>query len=200
MSWQLAPYEAVVTELWPDRVEVEVLKQTCGVEPALAVQLMPAILKGDKMEMVIQKAVELGVSSIWPLYCHRSIVPQAKVVERAERLRKIAAEAAKQSGRTMVPTVATAATFSAGLASAQGELRLIAHEKGGENLWQALRNRQVESVSLAVGPEGGFTDGEIAEAEGQGFVTIGLGPRILRAETASLALLSILMYHLGDMR
>ncbi|HSL93556.1 MAG TPA: RsmE family RNA methyltransferase [Bacillota bacterium] len=201
VSWQGAPYLAVVTGLLPDRVEVDVLEVTSAVEPLVAVQLMPAMLKGDKMELVIQKAVELGVSSLLPVHCQRSIVPLSKAVDRVDRYRKIAGEAAKQSGRTSTPYVEPAEGFSAALANARDGLRLIAHEAGGEDLWKTLTdNHGALSVTLAVGPEGGFTSEEVAEALSAGFVPVGLGPRILRAETASLALLSIIMHHLGDMR
>lgn len=201
VSWQGAPYDAIVKGVLADCVEVEVIASTSAVEPALSVLLMPAILKGDKLDLVIQKAVELGVASIQPVHCARSIVPLAKAAERTDRYGKIAREAAKQSGRTKAPDVRRAEDFSRALSSASLGLRLIAHEGGGSDLGDVLTAREGSlSVTLVVGPEGGFTTEEVDWAVSAGFVPVGLGPRILRAETASLALLSIIMYQLGDLR
>lgn len=199
VSWQGAPFDAVVGGTQADAVEVSVLRETHPVEPELSVRLLPAVLKGDKLDLVIQKSVELGVSSIQPVHCERSIVPLSKSRERADRYARIAVEAAKQSGRTRVPEVAAGEPLLRALADAPPGLRLIAHESGGVDLGAVLAgNEGVSSVTLAVGPEGGFTQMEIEQAVASGYIPVGLGPRILRAETASLALLAIIMYQLGD--
>lgn len=194
-------YSAIVGEMAPGSVAVDIAKELASVESTLRVDLMPAILKGDKLELVIQKAVELGVSSVVPLYCSRSIVPLDKAASRVPRYGKIAREAAKQSGRSAAPTIIEPQLFTDGVASCGARLKLMAYEGGGVSLWETLSQvRDIRHVALLVGPEGGFTIAEVAAAAEAGFIPVGLGPRILRAETASLALLSIIMYHLGDVR
>ena len=194
-------YSATVAETTPDAIVVDITEVLASVESTLRVDLMPAILKGDKLELVIQKAVELGVSSVVPLYCSRSIVPLDKAASRGPRYDKIAREAVKQSGRSSAPTVREPRLFADGVGNCVAQLKLMAYEGGGVSLWETLSQvSDIRHAALLVGPEGGFSRSEVAVAEQAGFIPVGMGPRILRAETASLALLSIIMYHLGDVR
>ena len=193
-------FRGVVERIDDQLVGVKILDTVDLLEPPVAVYLMPALLKGDKLELVIQKAVELGISSISPVQCERSIVPAGKAVSKLDRWQKIAREAAKQSGRSHVPEVLAPVDFARAVSGVSSELRLMAHETGTTSLCNVLQGgSETSTVTLLVGPEGGFTAREVDLAEQSGFRVVSMGPRIMRAETASLALLSVVMYKLGDL-
>jgi 16S rRNA (uracil1498-N3)-methyltransferase len=154
--------------------------------------------KGDKLETVIQKAVELGVTRIVPFESSRCIKrPKAdKVIKQGERLSKIAEEAAKQSGRGIIPEVALPLSYSEMLEDAKSSaLRLICYEKESDLSVKALLSEGMpESIAIIVGCEGGFSPEEVEEAVNSGCHSVTLGKRILRCETAPLAVLSMILY------
>ena len=160
------------------------------------VSLYQALPKGDKLELIVQKAVELGAAEIVPVLTQRCVSrPDSRAVEKKrERLQKIALEAAKQSGRGVVPQVAPLLDFPAALAEmAQAACPLFFYEGGGEPLGKALSARP-GSIALMVGPEGGFDPAEAQAARDAGLWVCTLGPRILRCETAPLYALSAIGY------
>ena len=160
------------------------------------VSLYQALPKGDKLELIVQKAVELGAAEIVPVLTQRCVSrPDSRAVEKKrERLQKIALEAAKQSGRGVVPQVAPLLDFPAALAEmAQAACSLFFYEGGGEPLGKALSARP-GSIALMVGPEGGFDPAEAQAARNAGLWVCTLGPRILRCETAPLYALSAIGY------
>lgn len=160
------------------------------------VSLYQALPKGDKLELIVQKAVELGAAEIVPVLTQRCVSrPDSRAMEKKrERLRKIALEAAKQSGRGMVPQVAPLLDFPAALAEmARSACPLFFYEGGGEPLGKAL-SAQPGSIALMVGPEGGFDPAEAQAARDAGLRVCTLGPRILRCETAPLYALSAIGY------
>ena len=160
------------------------------------VSLYQALPKGDKLELIVQKAVELGAAEIVPVLTQRCVSrPDSRAMEKKrERLRKIALEAAKQSGRGMVPQVAPLLDFPAALAEmARSACPLFFYEGGGESLGKALGARP-GSIALMVGPEGGFDPAEAQAARDAGLRVCTLGPRILRCETAPLYALSAIGY------
>ena len=160
------------------------------------VSLYQALPKGDKLELIVQKAVELGAAEIVPVLTQRCVSrPDSRAVEKKrERLQKIALEAAKQSGRGMVPQVAPLLDFPAALAEmARSACPLFFYEGGGEPLGKALSARP-GSIALMVGPEGGFDPAEAQAARDAGLRVCTLGPRILRCETAPLYALSAIGY------
>lgn len=160
------------------------------------VSLYQALPKGDKLELIVQKAVELGAAEIVPVLTQRCVSrPDSRAVEKKrERLRKIALEAAKQSGRGVVPQVAPLLDFPAALAEmARAACPLFFYEGGGEPLGKALSARP-GSIALMVGPEGGFDPAEAQAARDAGLRVCTLGPRILRCETAPLYALSAIGY------
>jgi 16S rRNA (uracil1498-N3)-methyltransferase len=172
---------------------------------ATAFTLIVALLKADKMDLVVQKATELGVAAIWPVACERSIVKlePRRAEERVERWKKIAVEAARQSGRASVPEVLTPRPLAQALAEADARApRLVFDERAESALAGALPagGEPLDALVLATGPEGGFTRAEIAEARERGFAVVGLGPRVLRAETAAIAALAVLGWAVGDLR
>lgn len=163
--------------------------------------LAPALLKGDKFDWVVQKAVELGAGRIVPVQMEHCVVKldDKRKAARLARWQKIAKEAAQQCGRSDVPQVAAPCPFPE-LIAAYGDTRtLIPYEEETAPLADACHDVRTGDVLVIIGPEGGFAKGEIAYAQEHldWCRTVSLGPRILRAETASLAALSIIMYERG---
>ncbi len=158
--------------------------------------------KSEKLEYVVQKATELGAAEITPVILERSVKrpDAADAGKKISRLRKIAVEASRQSGRVSVPEISCFMDLPMFLERASRyDLKIIFYEGDTHGLREILNGcGAVNSIAILVGPEGGFTDDEALEAEAAGFVRAGLGPRILRTETAGLAALSIIQYELGD--
>jgi 16S rRNA (uracil1498-N3)-methyltransferase len=175
-------------------------------EPDATLHLFQAMLKGDQMSLVIQKAVELGVASITPVATARTVV-QVKPAEREAKTRRwqaIARQAAEQSERGRVPLLHEPMPLSEAMAAGQGGQRLLCAERtvaGGRlSVGAALaRGDRAAMLSIFVGPEGGFTDAEIGTALAQGLIPVSLGPRVLRAETAAIVACALVMYELGQM-
>lgn len=163
-------------------------------ESPLAVRLAPALLKGDKMELVIEKATELGVVAVSPVVTRHSIARGAPT----ERWRRIALAAAKQSGRIRVPTVDEPVALAELLAAPREGLGVVAWE-GETTHGLADLPTAAAAVTLVVGPEGGFAGDEVTEARRHGFATMRLAPRILRAETAALTAVVLCQQRWGDL-
>jgi 16S rRNA (uracil1498-N3)-methyltransferase len=168
----------------------------------LEVTLAQSLLKGEKMDYLIQKATELGVGEIIPFLSSRSVplLEKSKRLKRHQRWKRIAVEASKQCGKGVIPEIEFLKDFPEMLQKASPDaLRLILWEKEGAGLKEILRrSEEGKRIFFVVGPEGGFSEEEVDEAKGAGFTPVTLGRRILRAETASLCLLSILQYEQGD--
>jgi 16S rRNA (uracil1498-N3)-methyltransferase len=159
-----------------------------------AIWLLLALAKGEKVDLVVQKATELGAARLVPFAAERSVVrlEPAKGAERAERWRRIAEEAARQCGRADVPEVSPPVTLAAALAAVPpGVRRRVLHGEGGAPL-TALPLAGAPGLVAVVGPEGGLTPEELAACEAAGAARASLGPRTLRAETAPLAALAAL--------
>jgi 16S rRNA (uracil1498-N3)-methyltransferase len=167
------------------------------------VTLIQGLTKGEKLEMVVQKATELGVARIIPVTSQRSVprIEAVRAIGRRTRWQKIAREAARQSGRADVPEVEPVTVLETALASAQRDaLRLMLWEGDRRHsLRDALPAERPEQIVVAVGPEGGFAPAEVEAARQAGFGVAGLGERILRAETAALTVLAILGFVFGDL-
>jgi 16S rRNA (uracil1498-N3)-methyltransferase len=168
-------------------------------ESNLNIILIQGLLKGEKMDFVIQKTTELGVSAIIPIITERS---QLRETRKHPRWKKIAEEASRQSGRTRIPEILEICSFKdvfdmPVLISGKG---IIFWEQGGEKL-PAVTSRlsHADKILLLIGPEGGFSEEETLLASEKGFITATLGNRILRAETASIAAVSIMQFALGDL-
>lgn len=180
-------------------VRVEKITESFG-EPSAEVTVCQCWPKGDKLETVTQKSVELGAKAILPLESMRCVSrPDGKAAEKkTARLQKIALEAAKQSGRGIVPKILPPTTLknALDLAAAQGDI-LFCYEGGTESLRGALQSAG-NKLFVFIGPEGGFAPEEAEYAESIGAKLLTLGPRILRTETAPLAALSAIFYERGD--
>ncbi|OGQ80302.1 MAG: hypothetical protein A3F90_10690 [Deltaproteobacteria bacterium RIFCSPLOWO2_12_FULL_60_19] len=173
-------------------------------ESPLRVTLAQALGKGEKMEWVVEKATELGVAQIAPFVSSRTVprLDRAGSEKRRARWQKIALSATKQSGRTKVPEILEITDFPTLVRHAWPcALKLLCWEGESQlNLTQLHRETpSVESLLLAIGPEGGLSPDEVAEATRNGFKSVGLGKRILRTETAALAALSLAQFLWGDM-
>ena len=168
-------------------------------EPTLAVTLYQGLPKGDKMDWIIQKAVELGVTAVVPVATRRSVARlEGKADKKQERWQRIAAEAAGQCGRGMLPSVERPLSWSQALSRLSGEPALVFYEGGGRPL-RELVTPSTRRLSVFVGPEGGFDPEEIDAIRRQGGGVATLCPRILRCETAPLAALTLLMHLSGNM-
>ena len=168
-------------------------------EPTLAVTLYQGLPKGDKMDWIIQKAVELGVTAVVPVATRRSVARlEGKADKKQERWQRIAAEAAGQCGRGMLPSVERPLSWSQALSRLSGEPALVFYEGGGRPL-RELVTPSTRRLSVFVGPEGGFDPEEIDAIRRQGGGVATLGPRIRRCETAPLAALTLLMHLSGNM-
>jgi 16S rRNA (uracil1498-N3)-methyltransferase len=176
-----------------------------SLESPVNITLLQALPKRERLESVIQKATELGVYSIIPFESEKSVTlaqrdaPQKK----SHRWQHIAVKAAQQCRRTRVPQIHPVVPFYEALDLAeQSSLRLLLWEREpSQDLRTALAttDRRVKSIALVVGPEGGFSPGELEIAREKGYISIGLGRRILKTETAALAAIAILQYQLGDL-
>ncbi|MBQ8975070.1 MAG: 16S rRNA (uracil(1498)-N(3))-methyltransferase [Oscillospiraceae bacterium] len=198
------PYICRITELSGDIVRAEIVSQL-GFSPELPVKvtLFQGLAKGDKMDLIIQKTVELGVSEIVPVAMHNCVMrlDQKKADSRVKRWQAIAESAAKQSRRGIIPTVTMPMTFSAAMEYARPMSRKLLpyeHERGMERTRQIIDScAGCESIGIFIGPEGGYTPEEVSEAtESFGWSVISLGRRILRTETAGMCALSMLVYAL----
>ena len=157
--------------------------------------------KGDKLDTVIQKCVELGAVKIVPVAMKRSVAVIKDSDKKQKRMQRIAYEAAKQCGRAIVPEIGHVLSFKEAVADARGsDLKLVAYEAETESSLKSTltQNKDAKSIALFIGPEGGFDISEVNLAKENGFDIITLGPRILRTETAPLACISAIMYELGD--
>jgi 16S rRNA (uracil1498-N3)-methyltransferase len=190
----------------PHRITVKIGKiNTPHRESPIDVTLGQGLLKGDKMDNVFQKTTEMGVSTIFPFISSRTIpILGGKGAERRwNRWKRIVVESAKQCGRVIPPRVEGICHFESILeAPVHGFVKLILWEKEERSLKEKMGeiDRHSRKFLFLVGPEGGFSEAEISAAEGRGFIPVGLGPRILRSETAGVAMLSILQYEFGDWR
>ena len=175
-------------------------KEVCETEPKTKITLYQCLPKADKMELIIQKCVELGVDRIVAVSTERAIVKlDKKEAKKLERWQKIAEAAAKQSGRGKIPEIGQQVLkFKEAVAEAK-ELdgAIIPYEREEETgIRQFVENFKGESVGVFIGPEGGFADEEIALAQENGITPITLGKRILRTETAGMTTTAILLYEL----
>lgn len=176
-----------------------------AVELPSKIYLFQGLPKSDKMELIVQKAVELGAFEVIPVVTKRAVVKldEKKAAKKVQRWNAISEGAAKQSGRSIVPKVHDVLSYAEALEYArQMDVRLIPYEKasGMEVTRQAVETiRPGQSVAVFIGPEGGFEEAEVEQAEEAGALPVSLGKRILRTETAGLAVLSVLMYHLECM-
>lgn len=199
-------YTAKISEFLPDRIVCRIIDcEGDKSELPAKIVLFQGLPKKDKMELIIQKAVELGVSEIVPVMMKRTIVKledNKKEQKKLERWRTISLTAAKQSGRAIVPEVSDFITFNEAVKQAKGlEYNLIPYEneKGMERARELIKElKDKKSIGIFIGPEGGISEDELELAINAGAKPISLGNRILRTETAGLALVSVIAFEIDE--
>ena len=198
-------YDCVIESLTDKEVELSVEKVYASeTEPSVHVTLYQAMPKSDKMELIIQKAVELGAFQIVPVATKRAIVKldAKKEASKLKRWQAIAEGAAKQSGRMLIPQISEVKTYGEALQMAKElDVNVIPYEcargmAGTREIFGSIQPGM--SVGIFIGPEGGWEESEVEKAKEQGVAPVTLGKRILRTETAGLTTLSILMYLLEE--
>jgi 16S rRNA (uracil1498-N3)-methyltransferase len=199
-SWlvRLAEWQA-------DRVVGTILRRMDeSVEPAVKLTLVQSLPKGDKMDLIVQKGTEVGISVFQPLVTARTIVEydEKKEAKRRERWQRIVKEAAEQAHRARIPEIRTSQSFDVWLSSLDGfDLVLMPYEREErQGIREVLaRFPQAGSIAIVIGPEGGFDREEVERAKAFGVETVSLGPRILRTETAGLVTATAILYHYGEL-
>lgn len=196
-------YLCAVTEMDTDAVRTEIIEEyESDTELPSRIYLFQGLPKSDKMDLIVQKAVELGAYEIIPVEMKRSVVrlDEKKAAKKTDRWNEIAKSAAKQAGRGLIPEVKRVMKYKEALAYARElDVVLLPYElaSGMEGTKQVIDQIKAgQSVGIFIGPEGGFETEEVEQGTAAGAKTVTLGRRILRTETAGLAVLSILMYHL----
>lgn len=196
-------YLAEIIDITPDTLACRVIKKTLSEgEPVVQVTVAQALPKGDKLEWIIQKGTEIGAHAFLPFSSQRTIVKlePKKEAKKHARWQKIIAEAAEQAHRGRVPELLSHHSWKELLQRfSEYEEVWIAYEKGGIGLAPACEKSTGSTILLVIGPEGGFMEEEIVEAEAHGAKRITLGKRILRTETASLCALSAIFFANGEM-
>lgn len=196
-------FKVVLDSIDIKTVKGKIIAQKSSKQVDVEIVLLQGIPKAKKMDLVIQKATELGVKKIVPVITERTVVKldSQKSKNKHRRWTKIAKEAAKQSGRSIIPRVEPVMDLDdALLFSKDADLALIPWEKeNNAGLKSFLTGKAYERVVILIGPEGGFSSEEVDKAARFKFKPVTLGPRILRTETAGIFLLSVIMYELGDM-
>ncbi len=192
-------YDGEVTGLGRDEVAVRIgAGRAVANESPLVITLLQGVCRGPRMDTVIQKATELGVSAIQPVLAARSVVrlDETRAGRKQEHWRRVAIAAAEQSGRSRIPDVAEPLNVEDAVPRTEQTATRLLLDPGGARIREAAP--LASPLVLLVGPEGGLTEAERRLAEDFGFTAICLGPRILRAETAPLAALSVLQFLAGD--
>jgi 16S rRNA (uracil1498-N3)-methyltransferase len=193
-------YEAVLQRIDRERVDVKVgAFRDVEREPAVTVGLVQGLPEADKMDWIVQKAVELGVAWIQPIVCDRSVVrlPAERAARREAHWKRVAVAACEQTGRNQVPEVRPTLSFQSWLAEPSNVPRWML-QPGGEPL--AGREPPRQPFELLVGPEGGLSERELDLARSRKCEPVALGPRVLRTETAALAALAAIHALWGDFR
>ncbi len=196
-------YHCIIRGIEPDRVLLDIeKKEPVRTELSVEIVLFQALPKADKMELIIQKAVELGAAKIVPVRTRRSVVrlDDKKAEKKRQRWQSIAEAAAKQSGRGIVPEVEEVVSFGEACTQAHElEHCIIPYELYDDMSETAKTMSQIvqgATIGIFIGPEGGFERGEVEQAMEAGALPVSLGRRILRTETAGLAILSVLMFQI----
>ncbi|MDR1668613.1 MAG: 16S rRNA (uracil(1498)-N(3))-methyltransferase [Oscillospiraceae bacterium] len=179
-----------------DGGEAEILEfRASRNEPTIRVHLYPSVAKGERFEWMLQKATELGVTSVTPVLSERCVAA-APSAEKAERFRRIIKSAAEQSGRGILPELRNPLAFNDVMTVAEGKKLFCYEEETEKSLKSALTRESglINGVSLLTGPEGGYSPYEATEAVKNGWESVSLGGCILRCETAPIAVLSVIRY------
>jgi 16S rRNA (uracil1498-N3)-methyltransferase len=181
-----------------DLATTSVITRSTATENPCPLRLLQALPKGDKFDLVLQKGTELGITVFQPLLSCRTLARTD--TSRRARWQRIVSEAARQSRRPQMPRLEPLCPLAEALQTVDEPLRLVLWEESARPLREVLPTAAPAAVALLVGPEGGLAADEIATVKAAGFLPVHLGPRILRTETAGLAVAAILQFLYGDWR
>jgi 16S rRNA (uracil1498-N3)-methyltransferase len=191
-------YSCTVAEIRDGETDLLVIKQqdAAAAESPIQITLAVAMLKGEKFDLVVQKAVELGVRTLIPLRTKRTEVRSKDSVKRVLRWRRIVMESSKQCGRAFLMQIAEPLDLEMLLSTGDTDHMMLFTERDGDELPSSVNEQNVTAV---IGPEGGWDDVELAAARSAGAALVTLGGRILRAETAAIAITAVLQNRFGDL-
>ncbi|MBI5492703.1 MAG: 16S rRNA (uracil(1498)-N(3))-methyltransferase [Deltaproteobacteria bacterium] len=193
-------FRARLLELKEGSADIVIFEEVGKIDSSLEVILLQALPEKERMELIIQKTTELGVTAIIPFKSEKSI----SIGERDARQRKshkwdeVALKAAKQSRRPDIPQILPFRSFKDTLTHGRGLKILLSERPDAVGLKEFLRGKKDRTVTILVGPEGGFTEKEVEEATEAGFTPVSLGKRILRTETAAIVAVGIVGYEMGE--
>lgn len=189
-------YYAVITDIGKDSARAEIVEKVINdTDTSVDITLMQALPKGDKSDFIAQKATELGIKKI--IFFISEFTAEKKF--NLDRIRRITLEACKQCGRAFVPSVETVYAINELPIGEYDKVILMNEHERKISLSDIAIEKDTAKVALIVGSEGGFSTNEVSEFMAKGALSVSLGKRILRAETASIAAMSIVMYKLGEM-
>jgi len=194
-------YQAVISHIDKKRVEVNILSFSAReVESPIHIQLAQGIARGEKMDFIVQKAVELGVTAIIPLMTERCNVrlDKERFLNRLDHWQAVITSACEQSGRNRLPSLIEAKTFHEWLASVPADHYRFVLSPHVEKKWPA-DIPHASNIVILIGPEGGLSEAEVELAVKNGFMPLNLGQRVLRTETASIAAIAALQSRYGDL-
>lgn len=193
-------YTGVISSVGSRELVVDITgSRLIAADPVIDITILQGLPKGEKMDYIVEKATELGATRIVPVVTERS---QVRKTGKHQRWERIALEASKQCGRTKPTVIEDTLEFKeALLLKDKSNLAIILHTESSLPIKEFIRNtlQDAKNIIVLIGPEGGFSQNEVLLAIEMGFTSLGLGPRILRTETASLAVLSIIQFQHGDL-
>jgi 16S rRNA (uracil1498-N3)-methyltransferase len=181
--------------------EAELLDVVQHPAPLCSLVLIQGLPKRDKLELILQKGTELGVNEFYLTTMERSVglLKSDRKQKRLERWQKIVQEAARQSRQYHLPQLVADTSLTGALATVEADLKLLLWEESAKPLQEVLPQLPPQRIAVVVGPEGGISQQEVDQAEAEGYLAVSFGPRILRTETAGLAIMAILQYLYGDL-
>lgn len=196
-------FTAQIASISQGKIEIDIVREVASIsESPIDITLCSGMLKDNKMDLVIKHVTQLGICKWIPFFCERSIPsPDAKRMEnRLHRWKTIAGESLKQCERSRVPRITAPLTFEDLMAvSDTYDLKIAFWEKATQRLDTLEKTDLMKKIIILIGPEGGFSQAEISLAREKGFLSFSLGPRILRAETASISSCTLIQHLLGDL-
>jgi 16S rRNA (uracil1498-N3)-methyltransferase len=191
-------YTALIDRIAGDHIELKITEARSSEHTPVEITLCMCLLKGGNFDLAVEKSVEIGVSRIIPVVSERTVSRPADEDAKVRRWGRKAEEAAKQSLRERVPSIGQISSFSDVISMNRDDMRIIAHPGASVGLKEFLHENSAGPVILLVGPEGGFSPGEMESAAAAGWVAVDFGFSQLRAETAAAVLCGIIVYEWGE--
>ena len=195
-------YNSIILNATPESIEIKIIEESDSItESFIDITLGSGMLKDKKMDFVLKHITQLGVKKWIPFFCERSI-PSPNIIKmekRKKRWESIAKESLKQCNRSCLPEISEPLNFETLIKQSENhDLKIAFWEKSGQKIKTLQNSVSLKKIIILIGPEGGFSKKEILMAREKGFLSYSLGPRILRAETASIASCTLIQHLFGD--